>query len=59
MTRMLELISNFVTSKAGKEIVEMHILPNISISEDNQTMAFGQLIEYNIRNIFLQKLYKK
>ena len=28
-------------------------LPNISRSKGNQTMKFGQLIEYN-RNIFLQ-----
>ena len=27
--------------------------------KDNQTMKVGQLIEYNIRNIFLEKLYKK
>ena len=33
----------------------IHILPNISQSKGNQTMKFGQLIEYNKRNIFLQK----
>ena len=27
---------------------------NISRSKDNQTMKFGQLIEYNMRNIFLK-----
>ena len=31
------------------------MLPNISRSKDNQTMKFGQLIECNIRNIFLEK----
>ena len=25
----------------------------------NQTMRFGQLIEYNMRNIFVKKLYTK
>ena len=25
----------------------------------NQTMKFGQLIEYNMRNIFLEKSYTK
>ena len=35
----------------------MHILPNISISKGNQTMKFGQLIEYNMKNIFLEKSY--
>ena len=33
----------------------IHILPNISQSKGNQTMKIGQLIEYNKRNIFLQK----
>ena len=28
-------------------------------SEGNQTMKFGQLIEYNMRNIFLEKSYAK
>ena len=36
-----------------------HILPNISRSKDNQTMKFGQLIEYDKMNIFLQKSYTK
>ena len=38
--------------------VAIHILPNIS-SKGNQTMKFGQLIEYNMRNIFLEKSYTK
>ena len=33
----------------------IHILPNISGSKDNQTMKFGQLIEY--KKIFLFKNY--
>ena len=37
----------------------IHILPNISRSKGNQTMKFDQLIEYNIRNIFLEKSYTK
>ena len=37
----------------------VHILPNISQSKGNQTMKFGQLIEQNKRNIFLQKLCGK
>ena len=31
------------------------ILPNISRSKRNQTMKFGQLVDYDIRNIFLEK----
>ena len=33
------------------------MLPNISRSKGNQTMKFGQLVEYNMRNIFLQNSY--
>ena len=32
----------------------MHILPNISRSKSNQTIKFGQLVEYNMRNIFVE-----
>ena len=31
----------------------------MSRSEDNQTMKFGQLIECNMGNIFLEKSYTK
>ena len=30
-------------------------MPNISRSKDKQTMKIGQLIEYNMRIIFLEK----
>ena len=33
----------------------MHIMPNISKGKGIETMKFGQLIECNKRNIFLQK----
>ena len=36
-----------------------YIFTNISRSEVNETMKFGQLIEHNMRNIFLEKLYTK
>ena len=32
-----------------------HILSNISRSKVKQTMKFGQLIKYNMKNIFLKK----
>ena len=35
------------------------MLPNISRIKNNQTMKLGQLIECNMRNIFLEKPYKK
>ena len=35
----------------------IHILYNISRSKDNQTIKFGQLLEYNMRNISVEKSY--
>ena len=43
-------------SQPGLQTIVIHMLPNISQSKTNQTMKFGQLIEYNKRNIFVQKL---
>ena len=43
----------------GKQIIAIKILPNAARSKDNQTMKIGQLIEYSMRNIFLQKFYAK
>ena len=48
-----------MTSQPGLQTIATHVLPNISQSKDNQTMKFGQLIEYNKRNIFLQNLCRK
>ena len=45
-----------MTSQSDEQTIIMHILPNISRSKGNQ-MKFGQLIEYNMRNIFLQTSY--
>ena len=35
------------------------MLPNISRSKGNQKMKFGQLIEYNMKNIFVKKSHIK
>ena len=43
-----------MTSLTGQQIIAIHILPNISRSKGNQPMKFGQLIDYNMRNIFLE-----
>ena len=48
-----------MTSQPGKQTIAIHILPYISRSKDNQTVKFGQLIEYNMRKIFLEKSYLK
>ena len=46
-------------SQTGKQTIAIHTLPNISGSKGNKTMKFGQLKEYNMRNIFLKKSYTK
>ena len=51
------LISKLMTSQPGKQVIIVYILPNISRSKGHQTIKFGQLIEYNMRNIFLGKSY--
>ena len=48
-----------MTSQPGKETIVIHVLPNILRNKDNQAMEFGQLREYNIKNIFLEKPHKK
>ena len=42
-------------SQPNQQRIIIHMLPNISQSKGNQTMKFGLLIEYNKRNVFLQK----
>ena len=48
-----------MTSQTEHEIITIHILSNISRSKGNQIMKFGQLKEYNMTSIFLEKSYKK
>ena len=59
LIKTIRLISKFMTSQPGWQTIAIHILPNISRSKDNQTMKFGQLIEYNMRNIFVEKSYTR
>ena len=44
-----------LTSQSGKRAVAINVLADISGSKSKQTMKFGQLIEYNARNILLEK----
>ena len=46
-----------MTSSIGKRIITIPIFPNVSRSKDNRTVKFGQLMKYNVRNIFLEKLH--
>ena len=48
-----------MTSQAGTKTIRINIWSDISKSKDIQTMKFGEVIEYNVRNIFLQKSYIK
>ena len=59
LIRKIRLISEFMTSKPGYQTIETQILNNISRSKAKQAMKFGQLIEYNMRNIFREKSYAK
>ena len=48
-----------MTSHTGKQVIIIHILPNISRSKGNQAIKFSHLIAYKARNIFLQKSCRK
>ena len=48
-----------MTSQRGKQTIAIHTLPNISIIKGSQTIKFGQLIEYDMRNTFLKKSCEK
>ena len=48
-----------MTSQPDLQSIAIHNLPNTSQNKDKQTMKFGQLIEYNKINYFLQKLCGK
>ena len=44
-----------MTAQPGLSTIAIHILPNTSQSKGNKTMKFGQLLEYNKRNILSSK----
>ena len=58
MIRKLRLISKFMMSKTGKQTKVILISPITSRSKGNQAIKFGQLIEYNVKNNFLQKMWQ-
>ena len=55
----IKLISKSMTSQPGQQTIAIHILLNISRSKSNQVMKFWQLLEYNMRDIFLQISFTK
>ena len=55
-----KVMANFkMMSQTGQQIIAINILCNIRRSKDNKTIKFGQLGEYNMRNVFLEKWYTK
>ena len=44
-----------MTSDPCQQTITVHIFPDISRSKGNQTMKFGQVIEYSKGKNFLQK----
>ena len=57
--RKIRLISKSMTSQPGYQTIAIYLLPNISRNKGKQAMKFGQLIEYNMRNIFVEESYTK
>ena len=49
-----DVISKFMTSTTQQNLIAIYIFPNISRSKENQKTKFGQLIKYNVRDIFLK-----
>ena len=59
LIRKIRLTSKFMTSQHGYQAITRNMLPNISRNKGNQTMKFGQLIEYNKKNFFLKLSHRK
>ena len=58
MIRKIKLISKFMTSQLDYQAIAMHILFIITKKRQPE-IKFDQLTNYNKRNIFLQKSYRK
>ena len=48
-----------MASQLGKQTTAIQTMPNISRNKHNQSLKLGQLIDYNTKNIFLEKSYAK
>ena len=48
-----------MTSQPGQQVIAIYIFSYIARSKGNQAMKFGLLIEYNMRNTFVEKSYTK
>ena len=47
----IKLVSKVMTSQPVEQTIEIYILSNISKGKGNQTIKFGQLIEYSMTDI--------
>ena len=56
--RKLRLVSRFMTSHTGQQIITIHILPNISGSKSNQAMKCGMLKKRS-QKVFFSKIIPK
>ena len=59
LIKKLRLIAKCMMSQTRQQIIPINILSNISRSKDNRAMKFGQLMDYNMKNTFLEKSYAK
>ena len=48
-----------MTSQPCQQTIATHILKKISGSKGSQAMKSGQLIDYNMRNLFIEKSQPK
>ena len=57
LIRKIRLISKFITPQLRKQTIAIHILLSLSRSKGNQNKKSEHLVEYNMRNSFLEKSY--
>ena len=58
-SKIIEILLFHLKNSFCSQNISTLILPNISKIKDNQTMKFCQFIEYNMRNLFLEKSFAK
>ena len=46
-----------MTSQFSRQAIAIHVLLNISRSKDSETIRFGQLIEYHVKDILFLKYH--
>ena len=54
LIRKLKFVSKLMTSNIGKQIITIHIFPNISRSKDSQEMKLVRLIHFNVDSFFFK-----